>query len=204
MSTEVLGRIRTATEAGFGRPRAPLSDPIAIAERAWALALTSCANTLHLEGPEIAAEQMLQGNDLARMHCCQGLAEQVAASLWSTQQDLQAVYAPECDSCPQDFCIDDGGGANLPCVHLLVWARQRTPALTMRAATLGNALARFGQELGELRALPTVLHLKVIEDDDLIKLLGAGERDRWSSRLQAYWLSLNDVVQTLYPRETAT
>jgi hypothetical protein len=204
MATDVLGRIRTATEAGFERSQAPVSDPMDIAGRAWALALASCADRLHLESPEIAAEQMLQGNHLARMHCCQGLAEHVAASLWSSRQDLQAVYAPECGSCPQDFCLDDGGGANAPCVHLLVWARQRTPALTARAAALGNALARFCQEMGEMQELPTVLHLRVIEDGDLMKLFGAGQRERWAARLQAYWLSMNEVVQALYPRETAT
>jgi hypothetical protein len=202
--TEVLGRARTATESELGRSRTRLSQPMDVAARAWALALESCANALRLESPEVAADQMLQGNHLARMHCCYGLAEQIAASLWSLQQDLQAVYAPECDSCPQDFCLDDGDGANAPCVHLLVWARQRTPALAARAAALGNALARVCQDMSGTQELPTVLHLRVIEDGDLVKLFGVGQRERWSARLQAYWLSMNEVVQTLYPQETAT
>jgi hypothetical protein len=175
-----------------------------IAESAWALALESCASKLRLKSPEIAADQMLQGNHLARMHCCHGLAEQVATSLWSSQQDLQAVYAPDCDSCPQAFCLDDGDGANTPCVHLLVWARQRTHALAARGAALGNALARVCQDMSGMQELPTVLHLRVMDDGDLMKLLGAGQRERWAARLQAYWLSMNEVVQTLYPQETAT
>jgi hypothetical protein len=186
------------------RKQARLTDPVEFAERAWALSLASCADRLHLASAEIAAEQMLQGNNLARMHCCHGLAEQVAASLWSSQQDLQAVYAPECDSCPQDFCLEDGAGANLPCAHLLVWARHKAPTLTSRAAALGNALARFGQEMTNMEGLPTILHLRVVEDSDLAKFLGAGQKKRWSARLQAYWLSMNEVVEVLYPRKPAT
>jgi hypothetical protein len=202
--TEALGRARTATGSELGRSRTRLSQPMDIAARAWALALESCANALHLESPQVAADQMLQGDHRARMACCYGLAEQIAASLWSSQQDLQAVYAPECGSCPQDFCLEDGNGANAPCVHLLVWARQRTPALTARAATLGNALARVCQDMSGTQGLPNVLHLRVIEDSDLVKLFGVGQRDRWAARLEAYWLSMNDVVQPLYPRENVT
>jgi hypothetical protein len=202
--TEALGRARTATEVERVASRTRLSQPIDIAARAWALALESCASALHLESPEAAADHMLQGNHVARMYCCHGLAEQVAASLWSSRRDLQAVYAPECDSCPQDFCLDDGDGANAPCVHLLVWARQRTPALAAHAAALGNALARVCQDMSGTQELPTVLHLRVIEDDDLIKLFGVGQRERWAARLEAYWLSTNDVVQTLYPQGIAT
>jgi hypothetical protein len=202
--TEALGRVRTATGSELGRSQPRLSQPMDIAARAWALALESCANALQLESPQAAADQMLRGNHRARMACCYGLAEQVAASLWSSQQGLQAVYAPECSSCPQDFCLEDGDGANAPCVHLLVWARQSTPALTAGAATLGNALARVCQEMSGTQALPNVLHLRVIEDDDLIKLFGVGQKERWAARLEAYWLSMNDVVQALYPRENVT
>jgi len=70
--------------------------------------------------------------------------------------------------------------------------------------SLGNALACVCQEMGASQELPTVLHLRVIEDSDLIKLFGAGQKDRWATRLPAYWLSMNEVVETLYPREADT
>jgi hypothetical protein len=155
-----------------------------------------------LDGPEAAAALMRQGNPIVRMHCCHELAEQVASSLRSAQQSIEAVYAPDCDSCPQGFCLDYGTPST-PSVHLMVWARRKTPALGSRAATLGNALAQVYQSVVGTQGLPSLLHVQVIDDRDLEKLFGAGRREAWPLRLLTYLLASNEQVDLLYSRDTS-
>jgi len=147
-----------------------------------------------LESPKAAADQMRQGNNTARMHCCHGLAEQMAASLRSSYQNIQAVYAPYCDTCPQSFCLDQAV-LSAPLVHLLIWAHQKTPAIGSRAAALGNALASVCQDMIGIRELPNLLHIQVIDDADLENLFGAGRRERWPIQLQAHLLDMDEPIE---------
>jgi hypothetical protein len=196
MATDVFSRDRAATDVKLTTLPTQSTDTNDIAERAWSWALESCADRMGLDGSEAVAEQMRQGNDLVRMHCCHGLAEQVAASLRSSYQDIQAVYAPDCNTCPQGFCADERV-LQTPFVHLLVWAQHKTPALSSRTAALGNALARVGQGIVGTRELPNLLYARVIDNADLEKLFGAGRRERWPIRLQAYLLAMNEPSEEL-------
>jgi hypothetical protein len=197
--TDVLGQDRVVTGLEpAGVPTQP-SDTIRIAERAWTRALESCASRIGLDSPEAVAAQMRQANGAVRMHCCRELAEQIAASLRSSHQDIQAIFAPDCGTCPQGVCAD-GGLSSAPSVHLLIWAQLKTPALGLRTAALGNALARVCQDTIGTQESPTLLHTQVIDDGDLQKLFGAGHKERWPMRLQAYLLSMNEVVEEVGTR----
>ena len=44
---------------------------------------------------------------------------------------------------------------------------------------------------------PTVLRVQVIADADLENLFGAGQRERWSTRLQAWLLAMNEPAEAL-------
>jgi len=152
-----------------------------------------------LESVEVAMEQIWKGNSTARMLCCRALAEGIATSLRSSYDGIQAVYAPDCGSCPEGFCVAEGN-PYAPFVHLLVWAQRKTPALGARAAALGNALSRVCQEMSSAQELPTVLQVQIIDDAELERLFGAGQRERWSVRLQAYLLASRDPVEEVYVR----
>jgi hypothetical protein len=65
---------------------------------------------------------------------------------------------------------------------------------------LGNALASVCQDIFDLQELPPSLSVQVIDDADLEKLFGAGHRERWPIRLQAYFLAMNESVEELHPR----
>jgi len=194
MAADILSRDRTMADLEPTVPATHLLDAFDVAASAWTWALESCANMMSLEGPEAAADQMRRGNTVARMHCCHGLAEQIAASLRSSYQNVQAVYAPYCDTCPQNFCLDKGV-QSAPLVHLLIWTQQKPPTLGARAAALGNALARVCQDLVGLQELPNMLQARVIEDADLEKLFGAGRRQGWSVRLQSYLLDTDGPAE---------
>ena len=196
MSADILSRDLARSDLELAASATYVLDAFDVAASAWTWALEACANMMSLEGPEAAADQMRRGNTVARMHCCHGLAEQIAASLRSSYQNVQAVYAPYCDTCPQSFCIEEGV-PNIPLVHLLVWAQQTPPTLGARAAALGNALARVCQDLTGLQELPNMLQARVVDDSDLEKLFGAGRRKRWSMRLQAYLLGMDEPVQEI-------
>lgn len=196
MTTNVFAQDGAVRDLGRAEPPVQLADPADVAARAWTWALESCARRMGLAGTAAVADQMRQGNNTVRLHCCHGLAEQVAGSLWSSQENIQAVYAPECDACPQGFCLEDGDH-HVPFVHLLIWARRKSPALGSRAAALGNALANACQDLIGMPDRPTVLRVQVIADADLEKLFGAGQRERWSTRLQAWLLAMNEPAEAL-------
>jgi len=135
-----------------------------------------------------------QGNDMARMHCCHRLAEQIAASLRSVNQSVQAVYAPDCDACYQSFCLDQCV-STVPLVHLFIWASEKTPAIGLRAAALGNALASVCRDLIGVYERPSLLQAQVIGDADLERLFGSGRRERWSTQLQTYLLGIGEPVE---------
>jgi len=149
---------------------------------------------LGLESPQTAADQVRQGNDIARMHCCHGLAEQMAASLRSSHPGIQAVFAPDCDACYQGFCLEQAV-STVPLVHLLVWTDQRVPTIGLRAAALGNALAGVCRDMVGIYERPSLLQARVISDVDLENLFGAGRRERWSLQLQAHLLSVDEPIQ---------
>ena len=199
MVTDILDRDRAVTDLTITVPRTPSADTIAVAKRVWTQALESCAACLGLESAEAAADQIWEGNGIARMQCCRALAEGIAASLTTSHQNIQAVYAPDCGACPEGFCVAEGD-SEAPFVHLLIWAQRKTPALGARVAALGNALARVCQDMRGTQELPTLLQAQVIGDAELEGLFGAGQRDRWSVRLQAYLLASNDPVEEVYVR----
>jgi hypothetical protein len=196
VTTDILSQDRVLAGLESSATPRQLSDALGVAQQAWTRALECCADRMGLASPEAAVNEMRQGNGRARMHCCHGLADEIAASLRLAHQNIQGVYAPDCDTCPQDLCLDTAT-LNTPFVHLLVWADKKTPALSSRTATLGNALARVCQESVGTQDLPTVLDVRVIQDADLEKLLGSGQKQRWSIRLQAYLLAMNELTREL-------
>jgi hypothetical protein len=194
MSADILSRDLARSDLELAASATYVLDAFDIATSAWTRTLELCADMMGLADPEAAADQMRRGNTVARMHCCHGLAEQMAAALRSSYQTIQAVYAPYCEACPQSFCIEEGI-PNVPLVHLLIWAQQKPPTLGARAAALGNALARVCQDLTGLQELPNMLQARVLDDSDLEKLFGGGRRKRWSVQLQAYLLGMDGPVQ---------
>ena len=194
MATDVVRQDRIITGLKLTAPATPLPDVVAVATAAWTRALEACANRMGLEGLTAAADQVRQGNDIARMHCCHGLAEQMAASLRSSYQNIQAVYAPDCDGCPQSFCLDQAVHS-VPLVHLLVWVHHKAPAIGLRAAALGNALASVCQGMIGIQERPSLLHAQVMSDVDFEGLFGAGRRERWSIQLQAHLLGMGEPVE---------
>jgi hypothetical protein len=194
MATDILQQGGAIADLGRSVPAAQVPDAFAVATSAWTRALESCADSIGLQGSQAAADQVRDGNALARMHCCHGLAEQVAASLRASYKSVQAVYAPYCDTCPQDFCVDKGAH-NTPLVHLLIWTQRKSPALNAGTAALGNALANVGQDVIGIRELPSLLEAQLIDNTDLEKLFGAGHRERWPVRLQGYLLDMDEPVE---------
>jgi hypothetical protein len=196
MATDILQQDRAIVGLERTVPGAQTRDTLGVARRAWTRALESCAERVGLTGARAAAGEVSNGNAIARMHCCHTLAEEVAASLRASQQEIQGIYAPYCDSCPQDFCVDKGAHRT-PLVHLLIWTQQKSPALNARTAALGNALAQVAEEWVGARDVPSLLETNQISSDDLETLFGAGHRERWPRQLQTYLLEMNEPVEEL-------
>jgi len=134
-----------------------VADATVAAERIVVGALETCIQRMGLESSEAAARRIEQGDGLACMHCCCAMARQVAELLGSVHQSIQAVYAPDCDACPQGFCFGEEGQIP-PSVHLLVWARRKTAALDSQVAALRGSLARIYQDKIGTRGLSSLLN----------------------------------------------
>jgi hypothetical protein len=128
------------------------------------------------------------------MHCCHGLAEQMAASLRSSSQNIQAIYTPDCDACYQSYCLDQCV-STVPLVHLFIWAGEKTSAIGLRAAALGNALASVCRELIGVYERSSLLQAQVMANAELEQLFGAGRRERWSTQLQTYLLGMGEPIE---------
>ena len=180
-----------------------LPDLTGVADRVLAWALERCATRMGLEGAQAAAGHVRAGDAVARMHCCASIAQQVANSLGTADRKVRAIYAPDYDILFQDLCSEEGAG-EASMVRLLVWTRRRTAELDALIVAWDLALARACREKIGAHELKPLLDVQVVEDRDVEKLLGYGQKDRMAARLAVYWMwSLHHVVDIVYEQAIA-
>ena len=177
-----------------------LPDMTAVAERALTWALELCARRMGLDGPQAAAHHVRQGNAVARMHCCSGIAKQIAESLGASEQNVRAIYAPDYDVLFRDLCSDEEA-RDESMVRLLVWTRRKTAALDSLVTAWDRALAQACRDkIGSHGQVP-LLDVQVIDDTDVEKHFGSGRNEALATRLAVYWMwTMNQVVDIVYAR----
>lgn len=163
----------------------PPPDASSASETILAQALAFCAQKMGFDDLEATAEHLRQGNRTACGYCFYSIAKQVAEAIGSLDENVRTVYTLDYDATPEDLCFAQdpparngvAWGASL--IHLIVWTRRKTAALTSLAAALDRTLAQaYSELLGAHKAtnghalrgprLPSsLLDVQVIDDSDV-------------------------------------
>lgn len=163
------------------------------AENAMAWGLEFCAKKVGLDSPEAAVYHLQQGDDVAHAYCCYGLAQQIAQSLGSWDENVKAVYTLDYDATPEglhlvyplDYQATPKGPyagewtQGAPLLHLLVWTEHRTSTLDSLVADLDCALAQVYADATGTRGLTTLLDVQIIDEAYVEEQIDGGELCNW-------------------------
>lgn len=178
-------------------------DLAGAAERVFSRALEVCARRMGLSDVQAAAAEVRQGNVTARMHCCAGIARQIAEALGSSEKNIRAIYAPDDDVPLQELCEGQGTQPKST-IDLFVWTRHKTAELDALIAAWDRALVKACQGMIGSQGQTSLLAVHVMDDAHIEEHFGAGLNGRLGTRLAVYWLrTVNQAVDVVYSRNGA-
>lgn len=146
-----------------------LSDAIGMTEGALHQALDFCVQKMALDNREAVVERLQQGNPDAVGYVYYSLANQAAEWLGAWDESVKAVYLYDLDA------TEDGGfdeARRSPLLHLIVWARRKTGALSSVLGILDRALTQTYADLTAKSELQHLLSAEVIDDDGVQNSIG--------------------------------
>jgi hypothetical protein len=178
----------------------PWPDMAAAAEHVLSRALELCAKRMGLDGAQAAADQVRQGNITARVHCCSGIARQIAESLGSSDQNVRAVYALDDDTLLREMCSNQETQYQSK-VHLFVWMQHKTTALDSLVTAWDRALVQVCKDTIGAKGQTSLLDVQVMDDAHFEEHF-AGRKKGMITRLAVYWLQTMDrTVDIVYTRQ---
>ena len=131
------------------------------AEAILASALGFTAEKLALPDARSALVALRAGRPAARSYFEYGLARAAAQHLAALDDEVQGVYVYDDEATPEDVAF----GAPGPLfVHLIVWARRQTSALSALIAGLDRALVKAYAPLFDAPATAHLLDAQVVDD----------------------------------------
>jgi hypothetical protein len=136
-------------------------------------AIAFCARKIGVGSREEVIDLLSQNDRPACEYCRYGVAKQVAASLGSMDESVRAIYVLDYDATPQDLCFGTPNqGVSL--VHLIVWVRRKTAALSSLTVALDRSLARAYADLIGRSHVKSLLDVQVVDDADVEHRTGHG------------------------------
>ncbi len=134
-------------------------------------AMDYCAQKMALDNRQAVADYLRKNDRTAHGYVYYNLAEQAAEWLGTWDEDVKAVYIYDYDATPEDICFGEPAQSLL---HLIVWAKRKTGALSSILAALDRALVHTYGELTGKRELAHLLDVSVIDDDEVKNSMGCG------------------------------
>ena len=156
-----------AVEAPFQFP-----DTHSTAEVVLNEGLAFCARKMRLSDPTEVVKLLQQSDSSACQYCRYGLAKGVAESIGNLDDNIKSVYVLDYDATPHDLCF--GQARQRSPIHLIVWAKRKTDALTSLVAALDRALVTRYSELISAPELARLLDVQVVDDQDVEERIGYG------------------------------
>lgn len=141
-----------------------LTDADSIAQAVVDEALSFSVRLMGLDTPSQVVDLLRQGYADVLNRFQYGLSRQVAAQLGALDEDVQAVYVYDADSTGDD---GDAEAAVDPMIHLIIWARRKTAALTSLVAALDRALVQRCAGLMNKPRLTYLLDVQIIDDAEV-------------------------------------
>lgn len=148
-----------------------LPDAISATEMAFAKALAFCAQKMRLADGEAVEALLRQGNTDARGYFDYALAKELAEHIGALDEEVQEVYLFDAEATHEDTIF---GVAQPAMVHLLVWSRRKTNALSALLSALDRAItARYAQMIGAPERA-SMLDAQVVDDAEVQARSGFG------------------------------
>jgi len=145
-------------------PALYLPDASSTAAVILSQAMEYCAQKMGLQSTQAAIEQVKQGDTMACGYCHYSAAQQVADALGMLDSNVQAAYMFEYDATPEDVCM---GEAKIIPLHLLVWVKRKTDALSALVESLDRAMAQSLANMLGTSADAHVLDVQIVDDSDV-------------------------------------
>ncbi len=158
-------QISSITQTSTQNLEFALSDASAIANAALEQALNFCAEKMALNGRQAALEHLQASDRMAYSYFNYKLAEQAAEWLGTWDEDIKAVYIFDYDATPEDVCFGEATQPEI--LHLIVWTRRKTSALSSLLEALNRALAQSCSDLTGKSELMVTLDPHPVDDDDV-------------------------------------
>lgn len=153
-----------------------LPDAGSVAANAIPNALAFCAKKLHLNDIETVEELLRQGDGAARGYFEYGLARELAEHVGALDDEVQAVYLYDPEAASEDAVF----GRPMPTmVHLVVWARRKTGALSSLLAALDQSVSQRYAEMLDASDQMHLLDVQVVDDAAVNARNGFGAMLAW-------------------------
>ncbi len=149
----------------------PTTDTDTVAEVVLTRALDFCGQMMGYDNRGETTARLRQGYTDAHARLHYGIAKQVGEYLGAIEEDTRAVYLYDPDAGIEDGFDDEGQS---PLVHLVIWTRRKTAALTSLLAALDRALVQRYADLIRMPGLAQVLDAQVVDDTEVKNHTGYG------------------------------
>lgn len=138
-----------------------------------AQALVYCAQKLQADDPGRIVDRLRQHDSVACAYCTYSIAKQVAVSLGTLDENVQAVYTLEYDATPHDLCFAQASSA-APMAHLIAHVSRKTAALNALVEALDRSLCQALADVLDQQNLKTILDVQVVSDIEIQNRTGYG------------------------------
>ena len=152
-----------------------LPDPASTAATAVEAAFEYAASKMHLDNVEIVQSMLRAGRSDARGYFEYALAREMAEHIGALDSETQGVYLYDAEATPDDEVFSEFPETM---VHLIVWARRKTGALTALLDGLDRAVAaEYANRIGSKQT--TMLDFQVVDDAEVNARSGFGAMLAW-------------------------
>ena len=165
MSKQSEAKTKTIADALVKTPALHLPDASSTAAAILSQAMGYCAQKMGLKDTQAAIDRVKQGDTMACGYCHYSAAQQVADTLGMLDGNVQTAYVFEYDATPEDVSM--GEAARIIPLHLLVWVKRKTDALSALVESLDRAMAQSLANMLGTSSDAHVLDVQVVDDSDV-------------------------------------
>jgi hypothetical protein len=139
-------------------------DAANAASGALAAALEFCAGRMGLSGPEAALGLLKAGDSRGRAYFEYDLGKQIAEYISALDAEVQSAYLYEDEATPDDSAFGEPGPMM---VHMILWVKRKTQALSSVVEGMEQALGRRWADLIGVSGPVHLLDAQIVDDNEV-------------------------------------
>ena len=139
-------------------------DAANAASGALTAALEFCAGKMGLSGSDAALDLLKDGDSRALSYFEYDLGKQIAEYISALDAEVQSAYLYEDEATPEDSAF---GEPRPTMVHMILWAKRKTKALSSVVAGMEQALGRRWADLIGVSQPVHLLDAQIVDDNEV-------------------------------------